>query len=239
MVNLKDMEKIKLLLVEDSESYAQMIKNSLEYLGIYIICTANNGKDGLDVYKTFNPDIIVVDLEMPIMDGKEMLRIIREKDVYTPVIFLSAHLDAANCIDGLKMGANDYLRKPIIVPELDARIQTILKRFSIKGLPVMGNEECVIGSFGFSALGKYITRNGKLTELTKTEVRVLDILVSNKGQLVRRDDIYISLGKKNNEFSARVLDVQIVSIRKKLKGDDSVEIITIRGEGFILKDGYV
>ena len=232
------MDKIKLLLVEDNNDLADAMKGSLEYRGDYDVCTAYDGKEGLDLYKSFNPDIIVADIEMPVMDGTEMVRRIREKDVHTPVIFLTGRKAAKDCVNGLNIGADFYMRKPVSEVELDAQMRALLKRVSPKGLPVMENGECVIGMFGFSSPGKYLIRNGKLIELSKTEAKILDLLVSKKGQLVQRENIYTSLGKNDSFFSARVLDIQILNLRKKLAEDALVKIITVRGEGYILKDGF-
>ena len=232
------MNKIKLLLVEDDENFAFMMKNSLEYIGGYNICIAYDGKEGLDLYKTFEPDVIVADIEMPIMSGKEMLRIIREYDAYIPVIFLTAHKDATSYINGLDMGADVYMRKPIIGVELDARIRSLLRIVSNRGLPVKGEGECVIGIFGFSAIGRYLCSNGKLTTLTNTETKILNLLVAKKGQLVQREDILNSIGSENYNLSSRSLDVHILNLRKKLARDSSVEIVSVRSVGYILKDGF-
>ena len=232
------MDIIKLLFIEDDEDFAYIITNSLDSLGYYIICTAYDGEEGLDMYKLFEPDIIVTDIEMPKMDGKDLVRKIRENDAYTPVIFETVYKEPKNFVEGLDLGADSYLFKPITPEKIDAAIRALMKRSSYKSFPVRKNEDYAIGSYGFSVSKKYLNQNDKLTKLTDREVQILDLLVSNKGQLVKRKVIFDKLGKECDFFSSRTLDVQILNIRRKLRKDNSVQIITVHGEGFILKDGF-
>ena len=179
------MEKIKLLFVEDDKDLVYMISNSLDITGRYDICTAYNGKDGYDIYKSFEPDIIVSDIEMPIMDGKEMVRLIKEIDKSTPIIFLTAYSKPKDFIEGLEVGAVGYLTKPLIAEVLDAQICSLLKWSSQSSLPVAGTDEYALGTFLFSVSGKYLSRNGKLSELTKIETKILNLFVNNKGVMVK------------------------------------------------------
>ena len=232
------MDRIKILLVEDDESYAFMMKSSLDVIGGYDICTAYDGKEGLDLYKSFNPDIIVSDIDMPIMNGKDMVRSIREKDSYTPVIFLTSYKESKDFIDGIKIGADAYMRKPIIGDELDAQVRALLKRVSFKPLPLAGAGESLIGTFGFNASNKYLVRKGKMVDLTKTEAKILELLVAKKGHMVMRRSILKYFENNNNMMSSRTLDVHIFNLRAKMSEDPSVEIVTVHKEGYILKDGF-
>lgn len=232
------MEKIKLLLVEDNEEFMFILKNTLELMGNYDIRTAGDGREGLDVYKSFDPDVIVADIEMPIMDGKEMVRIIREKDPYTLVFFVTSHKETKDVLDGMEAGADIYLRKPLSAQELDAQIRVLLKRTSNKQLPVMGNEECAIGAFSFSASNGYLSKQGKRKDLTKTEAKILNMLALEKGRLVKKDDILTFLSSDSYTMDTRTLDVHILNIRRKLSADPSVKIKTVRQKGYILEDGF-
>ena len=228
------MDKIKLLFVEDDKDLVFIFKNSFEIIGDYEIKTASNGREGLDMYSLYHPDIIVADITMPIMNGKEMVLRIREKDVHTPVIFLTGLDESKYAIAGLEAGADIYLRKHIIPQELDLQIRALLKRVSSKRLQLMGNDECSLGLFGFSAINHYLVRNGKRIELTVHEASILNQLVKNKGNTVSRDEFNKCL-YKNDYQPARAIDVHIVSLRHKLADDPFIEIVSVRRKGYILK----
>lgn len=213
-----------------------MIRSYFDIVKGYDICIAHNGVDGLLMHKYFNPDVIVSAIEIPIMNGKEMLRTIRISDSQIPFIFVTNRKDAKDFIEGIKLGADIYLRKPLIAEELNVQICALLKRVSIKSLPILENKECIIGMFGFNAANKYLRWHGKRIELSRTESKILDILISDKGQLVKRKDIIKILGKPIDFFSSRTLDVHIHKLRNILSKDPIIKIITVRGEGFILKE---
>lgn len=122
------MDMIKLLLVEDDDSLSFMLKGSLELLGKYEIHTATNGIEGISVYNKIHPDIIVADVEMPQMSGFEMVKKIRETDVHTPIIFASARKNPKDLIDGLNLGADNFIRKPYLPEELNIQILVLLRR---------------------------------------------------------------------------------------------------------------
>ena len=199
------MDKIKLLFVTYDEDNAFIIKIVMEQINNYDIRIACNGKESIDIYKSFEPDIIVADTEMSIMDGKEMVRLIREIYRYVPVIYLNSHREYL--VEVMEADANVFLQKPITAKELDVQIRALLKYVSYKQLPVMGNDEYVIGTFGFNPSRKYLSKNGIYIELSNTEVSILDLLVRNKGLLVRREVILNYLDTTNQSFSSRSLDV--------------------------------
>ena len=234
------MEKIKLLLVEDNKDLVYMVENSLKITGRYDICSANNGMDGLDLYKSYDPDIIVADISMPYMDGKEMIRTIREIDTKTPVILITSYYkETIDFIDGMSAGANSYIHKPLSIEVLDSQICSLLKLVSHNSLSIIGSEECAIGTFAFCASGKYLSRNGKVTFLTKTETKILDLLIKWKGQLVKREDIIKAIGDSSYIISHQSLNVHVFNLRGKLKKDTTLNIIAITGKGYILKEGFV
>ena len=230
------MEKIKLLFVEDDRNYAIIVEYSLNVKGVYDIRIAYNGVEGLELYRSFKPDIIVADIEMPIMNGDEMVRIIRENDNSTPIFFLSSHKKPEEHLAGMEAGSDFYIFKDISVDALDIQIRKYLERISNKPLPVKGIDEYAIGSFGFSASNKYLMRNGKRTNLTNLDAEILNKLVAKKGELVLKEEILNYLYKINKTMSSRTLDVHICNIRKKLTEDPSVKIITDINKGYILMD---
>ncbi len=121
------MDKIKVLLVEDEGTLALIIKDTLESQG-FIIRTARDGEEGLQMFFNETPDVVVADVMMPRMDGFEMVRRIRRKDNLTPVLFLTARTETQDVVQGFEMGANDYIRKPFGMQELIVRIKALVGR---------------------------------------------------------------------------------------------------------------
>lgn len=231
------MEKIKLLLVEDDESLVFIMKGSLKLLKTYQIFTAINGEEGLDLYRKILPDVIVVDVEMPKMSGFEMVQEIRLTDAHTPIIFASARKSPEDFIEGLDIGGDNFLRKPYLPEELNVQILALLRR--VKGFSSgdpKKKDKYILGSYILDTQLRSLQFNGNpdTLRLTEREINILKILLENKEEVVKRDNILISLWGENNFYTARSLDVLMTKIRKCFKADDSVEIQTIRGEGYRL-----
>lgn len=231
---------IKLLLVEDDEDLCYIIKSSFQYmLGGYEVVTATNGEEGLEMYRRQHPDIIVADVDMPLMNGFEMVARIRELDGNVPILFASAQVSAKDVIDGYRFGANNYIKKPFIPEEMDAHIKALLKTAEGKR---MRNETLLftIGQYQFDAERlTLIDRNGDKKRLTMLECQILHLLVKNKGEIVKRSMIEEKCwgkGKVDDYFTSRSLDVFIAKLRNYLNADPSVEIKTLRSIGLILTD---
>ena len=177
---------IKLLLVEDDASLCYMVKSSLEDLiGGYEVIIANNGKEGLDAWKEHQPDIIVTDIEMPVMDGREMVSRIREIDGDTPLLFASGHVTPKDVIEGYQIGANNYIKKPFIAEEMDAHIRGLL---SMKEGARSKNQSRIytIGSYQLDAeLCLLKSADEKKKTLTPREAGILELLCENKGEVTR------------------------------------------------------
>jgi len=230
------MNKMKLLYVENDDHFVFLIKNSFELIGLYDIYIAADGKTGLEMYQSLKPDIIVTAINIPVMDGKKMVCKIRENDIDTLIIFTTSYHEPKYFIEGLTSGADAYIRKPFIAEELNAQIQVLLKRIAYNNQTnfVIEDNLYTIGSFIFSNSGKSLTFGLKKIKLTPTETKILNILVCNKGVLVKREDILKNFGKKKDFFSSRNLDVYIHRLRCVLATDSSIILNTIRGEGFII-----
>ena len=119
---------IKLLLVEDDTNLCYIIRGGLEdMIGGYEVMTASNGEEGLRIWKEQHPDIIISDIEMPVMDGYEMVRRIRETDGFIPIVFTSGRVSPKDVVKGYELGVNNYIKKPFLAEELDAHIGALLK----------------------------------------------------------------------------------------------------------------
>ncbi len=232
------MANVKLLLVEDDENLAYMEKSCFEdIIGGYEVKTAINGKDGLEAWKSFVPDVIVSDIDMPIMDGIEMVKRIREVDGDTIILFTTGLTSPRDLKAGYAAGANNYVKKPFIPEELDAHIQSLMRLKEGKRSKDTSHQ---------IHLGKYILeadhallknqQNGAEKSLTAREAKILELLAINKNEVVRREAVLSRFwGVEDKDyFASRSLDVFIKKIRTAIEDEPSVELKTIRGIGFKL-----
>jgi DNA-binding response OmpR family regulator len=229
------MTKIKLLFVEDDASFAFVVKGSLELNGNYEVQTASNGKEGLELYEKFNPDVIVADIEMPILNGMEMIRRIRKKDVFIPILFATGRTSAQDVLDGYKLNVDNFIKKPFLPEELNVHIQAILKRLQTAIVIHSDNVIAPLGEYFFDVDNQILQRKNESHKLTGRETKILWKLYEQKGFLVKREAILEELWGINDFFTSRSLDVFIATLRKCLSSDPKVRIETIRGKGLSLK----
>jgi DNA-binding response OmpR family regulator len=227
------MEKIKLLFVDDDTSFAFIVKGNLELTGIYQVQTAFNGKDGLDAYYSFDPDVIVSDIEMPIMDGMEMIRQIRQNNETIPILFVTGYTNAQYVLNGYKLNVDNFIKKPFLPEELNAHIQAILKRIRMISSANYANT-VYIGDYVFNIDKQSLRHKEKTFKLTARETQILYKLWENKDNLVKRDLLLEELWGMSDFFTSRSLDVFVNSLRKHLSLDPKIAIETIRGKGLIL-----
>ncbi len=229
---------IKLLLVEDDPNLRYMVQTGLEdIIGGYEVVTASNGAEGLEVWKATDPDIIISDIDMPMMDGFEMVEHIRKMDGDTPILFASALTSPRDVKQGYKLGANNYVKKPFVAEELDAHIQALLK---MKESGKMRN-----ANKGYR-LGRYLLdseqacmkdeETGELKILTHREADLLRLLAESKNETVRREVILSRFWNTEDDyFASRSLDVFVTKLRKLFDNEPRVELKTIRGVGLRLE----
>lgn len=231
------MNKIKLLLVEDDDSLAFIVKGSLELTGSYDVFVASNGKEGLDAYRSFNPDVIVSDIEMPEMSGEEFVAQIRQFDKRVPLIFATAKTSPQDLIRGYQFGIDNYIRKPYLSEELDAHIRGILQRVgdTVISMEPTNPDIYPLGRYLFHVKHHYLQLEDEHIKLSGREAKILYMLYEKKNELVKRTDILNKYWGNTDYYSSRSLDVFMRNIRQDLERDPSVEIITKRGEGFILR----
>ena len=228
---------IKLLLVEDDTNLSYIVQSGLQdIIGGYEVITAFNGKEGLEAWKEHHPDIIISDIDMPVMDGFEMVRQIRETDGDTPILFASALTSPKDVRKGYDIGVNNYVKKPFIPDELDAHLHAILK---MKEGTKTRNEAglCKFGYYTLDAEHATLrnSESGKSTTLTAREAQILQLLAENKGEVVRREVILNRCWDKNDDyFASRSLDVFVTKLRKLFETDPMIEIKTVRGVGLML-----
>ncbi|NDV57530.1 response regulator transcription factor [Bacteroides sp. 519] len=227
---------IKLLLVEDNESLNYIIQTSLEdVIGGYEVKTALNGKEGLILWKEYKPDVIVADIDMPEMNGKDMVKKIREVDGDTLILFASG--ETKSITDALSIGGNNFIKKPYTPEELDAYLKTLITLKS--GAPTRDKSQTRnLGSFTFDGVKNVLKdANDNVVSLTAKEAGVIRILILNKGEVVKRDAILEQVwGQEYDHFLSRSLDVVVNNLRKALASDPNVKLKTVKGIGLLLTD---
>ena len=231
--------KTKILLVEDEATLAVIIRDTLKSQDFEVL-TADNGEQGLQMFFREHPDVVVADVMMPNMDGFEMVRRIRNKDVTTPVLFLTALPETEDVVRGFEAGANDYLRKPFGMLELIVRIKALAGRIFI---PVETPQEepttYVIGDYQLDTMKEkliYANDNNMVSiiPLSHRESEILRLLCRNKGEVVDNKDVLLQLWGDDSYFNTRSLHVFITKLRRKLSRDPRIRIINVRGIGYKL-----
>jgi DNA-binding response OmpR family regulator len=224
------MDVINLLYVEDDPSFSFVVKASLELTGRYEVCTASNGKQGLEAYASFVPDIIVSDIEMPVMNGLQMVQLIRQKDSQIPILFATGRTKAQDVLDGYKFNVDNFIKKPYIPDELDAHIQAILKRIKERVI-VVNQKEVLLGAYIFNVETRILQWKNEKQKLTPREADILWLLYEGKGETVKRNTILEKLWGISDFFTSRSLDVFINTLRRYLSFDSDIQIQTVHKEG--------
>ena len=231
------MDKINVLLAEDEETLALIIKDTLEAQGIFIT-TAPDGEKGLEKFFRIRPDVLVADVMMPKMDGFEMVKRIRKTDKLTPVLFLTARSAINDVVAGFELGANDYLKKPFGMQELIVRIKALAKRTKLYGQQSSVRRESEIlikiGKYQLNPTTQQLSIAGLSEELSNRESELLKMLAENRCDIVSTKDILLQLWGDDSFFNSRSLQVFITKLRHKLSRDENIKIINIRGVGYKL-----
>lgn len=222
-------KKIKLLLAEDEPSLGQIIKESLETRNFEVF-HAENGEEAHNIFIKEHPEILVLDVMMPKKDGFTLAKEIREENNSVPIIFLTAKSQTKDVLEGFQHGGNDYLKKPFSMEELIVRIHALLNRINLK----TDTSRISIGKFIFNHTKQTLTHQNHSELLTHKESELLYHLSQKKNEILDRTFILKKLWGDDDFFNARSMDVFISKLRKKLKKDESIQIINIRGFGYKL-----
>ena len=222
------MKKIKILYVEDEIFLAKIVGETLQSRGYDVVMEADGAK-ALDVFNREKPDVCILDIMLPGKDGFMIADEIREKNAQVPIIFLSAKSQTSDVVNGLKLGANDYIRKPFSMEELIVRVENVMKN---KSAPQEEVEEIVIGKYVFNLKRQTLIHPSEQRKLSYRESELLKLLCENRDKVVERSEILTLLWGSDSFFNSRNLDVYITKLRNYLKLDPSIEIITIKGIGY-------
>lgn len=232
---------IKVLLVEDDKNLCFILRSSLEQMiGGYQVTVATNGREGLEALEREAFDVVVSDVEMPVMDGKEMTHAIRERHPNLAIILITGLTTARDVINGYQSGADFYIKKPFLPEELDAHIQAILRmRRESRPAPIAKKETnatYTIGQYRFVPSGNQLLFGDERQNLTPKEARILEILCRSKGEVVNRDEILTAIWETADFYSSRSLDVFITKLRKYLSKDPNITLKVLKGVGICLED---
>ena len=222
------MKKAKVLYVEDELFLAKIVSETLQSRGYEVILEGDGGK-ALELFQKEAPDVCVLDIMLPNKDGFTIADEIREKDLTVPIIFLSAKSQTSDVVNGFRLGANDYIRKPFSIEELIVRIENVLKS---KSAPAESAEEVPLGAYVFNIRRQVLSHPEETRKLSYRESELLKLLYENRDKIVERSEILTLLWGSDSFFNSRNLDVYITKLRGYLKLDPGIEIITIKGIGY-------
>lgn len=229
---MEDKKKYRILLCEDDQNLGMVLKNYLE-LNDYDVTLERDGRLGLAAFQREKPDICLLDVMMPNMDGFTLAEEIRDVDPDIPLFFLSAKTMKDDIIQGYKLGADDYITKPFDSEVLLLKIKAILKRNEEQNI-VNENIEFDLGGYHFNPKLRELSFAGKMQTLSPKENELLKMLAEHKNDLLPRERALKKIWGSDTYFNGRSMDVYIAKLRKYLKEDSNIEIVNIHGNGFRL-----
>ena len=223
---------MRVLVAEDDPSVRKAVQRTLE-LEKCMVTTVNDGAAALSEITGTNYDVAVLDVMMPFADGMTVCREARHRCVTTPILLLTARAEVGDRVAGLDAGADDYLVKPFAIDELLARVRALLRRGNI----TTSTDDLRVGDLVLSPSKREVFRGARQLILTKTEFDLLELLMSQPGIVVSRDDIYESIWGYDFETNSKSLDVYIGYLRRKTEeGGESRIVFTVRGVGYVVKE---
>ncbi len=230
------MENTKIILVEDDPNLGSLLKEYLEAKGFPTVL-AVNGKQGYDVFSKGKFGICILDVMMPVKDGFTLAKEIRQIDSTVPIVFLTAKSMKEDAIEGLSIGADDYITKPFSMEELVLRIKAILRRTANKTTNTSEQVHFTIGKYKFDYKHQILDLKGVQHKLTTKEADLLRLLCLHANNVLDRNFALKSIWNDDNYFNGRSMDVYVAKLRKYLKDDPTVELINVHGKGFRLLTG--
>ena len=218
-----------ILIVEDEPNISDFVKGELEYEG-YDVCIKEDGREGLEEALRNEYDLIILDIMLPSMNGFEICRRLK-REKQSPVIMLSAKDSVMDKVNGLQIGADDYIAKPFAIEELLARIEVVFRRQDSLNNSIVKFKDIVINKSSRS-----VKRNGNEISLTNKEYELLMILVDNKDKVVTREELLEKIWGYGYEPETNVTDVYVRYLRTKLNNENKEEYIqTVRSVGYIMR----
>ncbi|OFS62030.1 response regulator transcription factor [Nosocomiicoccus sp. HMSC09A07] len=224
----------KILVVDDETSIVTLLKFNLEQNGFEVV-TANDGLEAIEQVKKESPDVMVLDLMLPKIDGMDVVKTLRLDKIHVPVLMLTAKDDEFDKILGLEMGADDYMTKPFSPREVVARVRAILRRIDFEANQETTEDNTVIiGELTIDYDNYAIYKNDKKIDLTKKEYELLVYLNKNNGRVLSRDQLLNGIWQFDFDGDTRIVDVHIGKLREKIEDNPKSPkyIHTVRGFGY-------
>lgn len=221
---------MKVLVVEDEKKIAAFIRKGLEAQG-FVVDVSHHGDEGFIAATTRPYDAIVLDIMLPGRDGLSILRNLRERRMAVPVILLTARGELNERLEGLNLGADDYLTKPFFIEELVARLHVVTRRASGSSQSILA-----VGDLTVNLLTREVTRGARRIELTAREFELLEHLARSPGRVLTRAQICERVWNYDFDPGTNLVEVYIQRLRKKVDGEGEAKLIeTIRGVGYRMK----
>lgn len=227
-----DGSPIRVLLVDDEPALTNLLKMALHYEGWHIE-VARDGREAITKFEEFGPDLLVLDLMLPDIDGLQVLKAIREVEGYTPTLMLTARDSVMDRVTGLTAGADDYLTKPFSLEELVARLRGLLRRSHAMSAP--DDEVLRVGDLVLDGASREVTRGGETISLTVTEFELLRYLMRNPKRAIPRAEILDRVWNYGFGGRSSVVDLYISYLRRKIDTGREPMIHTVRGVGYMLR----
>ena len=223
------MEKVRILLVDDDRQNSEFLRKFLEVEG-YEVSYAENGRKGWETFSAIRPNLVLLDVNMPVMNGFELAQFIREQDRDVLIFFLTDRTEKADRLKGFDLKGNDYIPKPFYPEELIAKIKERFEHH--KSAP---STRMAIGQTIFDRNHSTIEIDGVVQHLSARQSEILTILAQNIGQTVERDIILQSVWGNDCYANSLALNVQITYLRKMLEADTSISIVSLKKRGYRLE----
>ena len=227
-----DGSPIRVLLVDDERALTNLVRMALQYEG-WEIDVAHDAREAVDKYRANAPDVIVLDIMLPDMDGLGVLAQIRDSDTYTPTLFLTARDSVVDRVTGLTAGGDDYMTKPFSLEELVARLRGLLRRSAY--LTPAADETLTVGDLELDGSSREVTRAGDPISLTSTEFELLRFLMRNPRRALGRKEILHRVWDYDFGGRSSIVDLYVSYLRKKIDAGRPAMIHTVRGVGYMLR----
>lgn len=227
---------MKIVVVDDEQAVRDSLRRSLSFNG-YDIAIAEDGEQALDVIEKEQPDLVILDVMMPKMDGLEVCRHLRSHGDDRPILVLTARDGVSDRVAGLDAGADDYLPKPFALEELLARVRSLLRRAAAEASGPSSQAEITFEDLKLNPDTRDVVRGNRTISLTRTEFALLQLLMTNPRRVLSRSTILEEVWGYDFPTSGNALEVYIGYLRRKTEQEGEQRLIhTVRGVGYVLRD---
>ncbi len=223
----------RILVVDDEHSIVDAVSTALRYEG-FEIETAATGRDALDAVRSSPPDLVVLDVMLPDLDGFEVARRLRDEGISTPILFLTAKSDLDDKARGFDLGADDYVTKPFSLAEVVMRVRAILRRAG--GDSQEASSELRFADLEMDVDAHLVRRNGQPIDLTATEFRLLHLFMLNPGRVLSKSQILDHVWQYDFDGESNILETYVSYLRRKLNEHGAPLIHTVRLVGYVLRE---